>query len=511
MKKTCIFTISVACLLLVASVFPFGLSASFNEYHSNLQLTTKTQNVAFHWEKSVAHGDWDRIRLWDWGVFGHCYISFNYSLDTSMDVPATLSATYPSFLEPNQSFLIETKLETTGDRLIEIRPAIYFGIDLNIPLMKSFQATYGGQWTMTFNLNTQNVQQMLNKVWIGDFSYGQFLSVAESAMNLNGYVTLQELDINNVGLGTLVLGQIKVDLFRAVLYALKSLLIPHPLDDLVNVLDWLVSKFFRFSTGLLITPAISAFASCPIQTNSDVASVGTNLIKFETDLSPKNVQLNIASAAEEKSGTNEFKVGFSPVSFSYLFDVGWQYYFDIDISLLGRSLWQHIWTFDIYRGPCVNWDSQPVQTSLEIVSKIDEPLQATEPSVNDGEIAVDLRDKSGISEVALYYSLDRVSWNSTTVSLETGTSYSQRPISSVSEDTVVYYYLKALDGDGDPYYIGTAGSCYNYTLKAPLLSILQSPRNLAILSVIIVFIATVTGVIVFRKRAKNKMLSPKGS
>jgi hypothetical protein len=235
------------------------------------------------------------------------------------------------------------------------------------------------------------------------------------------------------------------------------------------------------------------------------------LVNFENDLSPKNIQLSAAADAYETNGTNEFLVDFSPVSFSYLFDVGWQYYFDIDIGLLGRSLYQHIWTFDICRGPCINWNSQQLQTSLEISPKIDEPLLATEPTVNDGKIAVDLHDKSGVSEVTLYYSPDKVSWNSTTLSLETGTSYSQKPISSVSQDTVVYYYFKAVDGAGNPYYIGTAGSCYNYTLKAPLLSILQSPRNLAILSAIVVFVAAVTGIVVFRKRTKKKVLSPKGS
>jgi len=511
MRRICIITFSFVFVLLVASVFPLGLSVSYNEHHSSLKLITKTQDVTFHWEKSLAHGDWDRICLWDLGWGGHCYISFHYSFDTSMDVPATLSATYPSLLEPNQTFLIETKLETTGDRIIKIRPAIFFGIDISIPL-HSFEATYGGQWTMIFNLNTKNIQQTLDKVWVGDFTGGQLLSIAKDALNLNSYVTLQRLDIGNVGLGTLVLGEIKIDLLRAVLYALLHLLsVPPPLLKLVEKLDWIVSQFLKVSTGLLITPKISAYASCPIQSSSQSANVGTNLVRFETDLSPKNVQLSIASDAKEKNGTNEFAVGFSPISFSYLFDVGWQYYVDIDISLLGLSLWQHIWTCDIYRGPCVNWDSQPLQNSLEIVSRIDEPLQATEPSANDGKISVDLRDKSGISEATLYFSLDRVSWNSTTLSFETGTSYSQRPISSVSEDTVVYYYLKALDGDGDLYYIGTVDNCHNFTLKASLLSILQSPRNLAILSAIVIFVAAVTGAIVLRRRGKNKMPLSKGS
>jgi hypothetical protein len=427
-----------------------------------------------------------------------------------LDVPATFSATYPSSLEPGQSFLIQTKLETTGDRIIGIRPAIYFGIDLDILRLKSFKATYGGQWNITFNLNTKDVQQMLNKVWIGDFSGGQLLSVAKSTMNLNRYVTLQQLDINDVGLGTLVLGKIKVDLFRAVLYTLKSLVIPHPLDDLVDVLDWLISNFFEVSTGLLITPKISAYASCPIRSSSQSANVGTNLIQFESDLSPKNVQLSIATDAKEKNGTNKFAVDFSPISFSYLFDVGWQYYFDINVGLLGLSLYQHEWTFDIFRGPCANWDSQLIQTSLEIDSKIDEPMQATEPSVNDGSIGVDLNDPSGISEGTLYYSLDKVFWNSTILSQETRTTYSQRPISSVLEDTVVYYYLKAMDGDGDPYYIGTAANCYNFTLKPSLFSILQSPRNLALISAVIVFVAFATGAIVFRRRARKKIPRSEG-
>jgi hypothetical protein len=503
MRRIYIVALALICLLLVASVFPFGLGASFNEYHSSSQLVTKSQDITFHWEKTLAHGDWDRIGV-NYDPLGHFFISFHYSIDSSMDVPATLSATYPSSLEPNQSVLIETKLETTGDRIIEIRPAIYFGIDLNILGLKTIQATYGGQWTMTFNLNTKDVQQMLNKVWIGDFTGGELLSVAKNTMNLNGWMSLQQLQINDVGLGTLVVGTMKLDLFRAVLNALKTLFIPAPLSYLVDALDWLVSNFFKVSTGLFITPKISAYASSPVQSKSNFASVGTNLLSFENDLSPKNVQLSTTADAHETNAANEFLIDFNPISFSYLFDVGWQYYFE-----LALGPWQHTWTFDICRGPCINWNSQQLQTSLEISPKMDEPLQATEPTVNDGMIAIDLQDKSGISEATLYYSLDRVSWNSTTVSSEPGTSYSQRPISSVSEDTVVYYYLKIFDGDGDPYCIGTANNCYNYTLKASLLSILQSPRSLTIVAVIIVFIAALTGVIVFRKRAKNKIPSPK--
>jgi len=513
MKKIRIVTFAVACLLLVASIFPFGLSASFNEYHSSPQPATKTQYITFHWEESLAHGDWNRYCLWDLGsVLGHCYLSFHYSFDTSLDVPATLSATYPSFLEPNQSVLIETKLETTGDRVIEIRPSIYLGIDFSAPwLFKSFKATYGGQWTMTFNLNTKSIKQMLNKVWIGDFTGGQLLSIATDAMNLNSYVTLQRLDINDASLGTLVLGEIKVDLLRAVLHALLNLLsIPPALQKFVDLLDWLVSNVFKVSTGLIVTPTISAFVSCPIQTGSQFVSIEPNLVQFEKDLSPKNIQMSAAAGAEEKSGTNEFHVSFSPISFSYKFDVNWQYYLEINIGFLGLSLIYNNWTYDIYEGPSINWDSQPISTSLEIISRIDEPLQATEPSVNDDKIAMYMIDKSGISEAVVYYSLDKVNWNSQTLIQDSGTLYSQKPISDVSQDTIVFYYVKALDGQGDPYYIGTAGNCYNYTLKASLLSILQSPRNLAILSVIIIFVAAVTGVIVFRKRAKNKMLSLEG-
>jgi hypothetical protein len=354
---------------------------------------------------------------------------------------------------------------------------------------------------------------MLEKVWLGDFTDGQMLSIAKDALPLERYVTLQRLDIGSVGLGTLVLGEIKIDLLKAVRDALLLCLsVPPSLLGLIDKLSWFLS-LLKVSSGLLITPKISAYASCPIQSSSNFASLGTNLVQFVTDLSPKNVQLSIATDAKEKNGTNEFAVKFSPISFSYLFDVGWQYYFDINVGLLGFSLYQDEWTFDIFRGPCVNWDSQPIQTSLEIASKIDEPMQVTEPSVNDGSIALDLNDPSGISEVALYYSLDKVIWNSTTLSrtlAQTGTTYSQRPMSSVLEDTVVYYYLKATDGDGDPYYIGTAANCYNFTLKPSLFSILQSPQNLAILSVVVIFVAVVTGAIVFRKRTRNKIPRPEG-
>jgi hypothetical protein len=413
---------------------------------------------------------------------------------------------YPNFLEPGQSFLIETELVTTGDRIVTMRPAIYFGIDLDIPFVKSFQATYGGQWSMTFNIKTKDLQQMLDKVWVGDFTNGQLFSVLNSVANLDSYVKLQKVDINSASLGTLVLGEIGVDLFRAIMNVLKSIFVPSPLDRLVDLLDWLTSKFFKFSTGLIIVPTISAYASCPIQTNSPFASVGTNLLQFDTDLSPKNVQLSIASNAQENNGTSEFRIECSPISFSYLFDVGWQYYLDIDIGILGQSLYQHTWTFDIYRGPIINWDSEPVQTSLEITSKIDGPLQATDPSVDNGKVAIDMRERSGISQAILYYSTDKVSWNSVPLSLETGTSYSNTPISSVPEDKVVFYYFRVTDGNGIPYDIGTIDSCFNYTLRAQqsLLWLIQQPRNLAVIIAVVVSIIAMTGSIVWIRRRKKR-------
>lgn len=506
MRRIGLITLSAVLVVLVSLIFPPCFGVPYNEYHSTPQLNIRSEDVTFHWEKSLLRGNWNKVCLWDWGLLGHCYISFSYSLDTSLDVPASLSMKYPNFLEPGQSFLIETKLETTGDRIVTMRPAIYFGIDLGIPLVKSFQATYGGQWNMTFNIKTKDFQQMLDKVWVGDFTNGQLFSVLNSVANLNSYVQLQKVDINSASLGTLVLGEIRVDLFRAILNVLKQIFVPPPLDRLVDLLDWLTSKFFKFSTGLIITPTISAYATCPIQTNSRFASVGTNLLQFDTDLSPKNVQLSIASNAQENNGTSEFKVECGPISFSYLFDVGWQYYFDIDIGILGHSLYQHTWTFDIYRGPSVNWNSEPVQTSLEIASKIDGPLQATDPSVDNGKVAIDMREKSGISQATLYYSTDKLSWNSVPLSLETGTLYSNTPISSVSEDTVVFYYFRVTDGNGIPYDIGAINSCFNYTLRAQqsFLSLIQQPRNLAVLSVVVVSIIAITGSIVWIRRGKKR-------
>jgi hypothetical protein len=288
---------------------------------------------------------------------------------------------------------------------------------------------------------------------------------------------------------------------------LKQLFVPPPLDKLVDLLDWLVSKFFKFSTGLIITPAISAYVSCPFQTDSRFASVGPNLIQFDSDLSPKTIQLSIAPDAEEKNGANEFKVESSPISFSYLFDVNWQYYFDIDIGLLGQQLYQHTWTFDIYRGPCVNWDSQPVQNSLEIVSKIDEPLQATDPLVDSGNVAIDLADKSGISEATLWYSIDKQNWSSMSLPLEGVTSYSVKPISDVSKDTNVYYYIKVVDGEGTSYNIGSNEAYFSYTLKppqSPFLIVLQSPQNLGILAIVIVLILVVTASLVLRKQKRKR-------
>jgi len=247
---------------------------------------------------------------------------------------------------------------------------------------------------------------------------------------------------------------------------------------------------------------ISAFIKSPVFSESHVANIGVNEIRFDEDISVKKIPLNLFPTAEERCMDNDFTVFLSPITFFYSFKTDWQYYFDVDVKLLKVNIYQNTWLFDLFTYPAVQWDSSVVKQAMPFSLRVDEPPQATRPSDEYGKVAITLHDKSGISEVIMYYSTDRSNWENTLME-KTGEIYSVAPIEEVSEEITVYYYMHVKDGDEDFYKIDNMGNYYSYTLKpqpklqpkqTPIAQLL-SPSNLLFIRVIIFTVFIIVGVI----------------
>lgn len=507
LKRVLILTLLV---LLFSGFLPrlsFGIDSSATplESHSEQTSITEIVDTTFHWEKTLLQGSWNRFRLWDDGWTTHCYISFSYAVDVSMDVPATLKLTYPNRLEPGETFKAKATLEMSGTRIIRIEPEIYFAIDLDFPLpiyipnvgwREEIKAVYGGDWAITFNLNHRNLKQAMDKIWIGDFdslnSYGDWLE-------LDNYAIVQDLSINSATLGELASAEIRLDFVRAIFDIAEGLsVVAPPTSVLIKVLDWLVTEVLGLSTGLVISPKVSAFVESPVFSNSKDANVDANTIRFDEEMSAKTLALTVDSNAQEKSGNNEFVVHLSPFSFVYSFDVDWQYYINVNVDVLGVNIYDNEWLFDLFSFPSIESNSEAVEQSVSFSTRIDEPLKATAPSIDNGEISIQLSDDSGISESVVHYSTDRSYWKEAPTS-RAGETYSATPISEVSQETKIYYNVKAKDGDGDSYTIDDGGDYFQYTIKPRA----RSPTNLVLVGFVVAVVSATTGIIVWKKTRKK--------
>lgn len=495
--------------------FEIDSSATSLEYHSEQNSITEIVDTTFHWGKTLLQGSWNSFRLWDDGWTTHCYISFKYGVDVSMDVPATLKLTYPNRLEPGETFTAKTTLEISGTRIIKIEPEIYLAIDLDLPLpiyipnvgwREEINAIYGGDWTITFNLNQKTVKQVMDRIWIGDFDSGKYY--AES-LELGNYVVVKDLFINSATLGELASAEIRLDFLKAIFEIAEDLsLVVPPVSALIHILDWLVTEVLGLSTGLIISPKISAFVESPVFTYSKDASVDTNVIRFDNEMSAKTMPLTVDSKAREKSEGNEFIVYLSPVSFVYSFDADWQYYIDVNIDFLNVDIYENEWLFDLFSFPSIERDSEAVKQSVSFSTRIDEPLKATFPRIDGEEISIQLSDNSGVLESVVHYSTDRSYWKEALMS-RVGETYSATPIKEVSKETKIYYIVKAKDGDGDSYTIDDKRNYFYYTLKPqpkpPLIlaPLLTSPTNLWLIVAVVIAVSATIGLIVWKKHTRS--------
>lgn len=509
----------ILALLIGASTLASAHGQNTQQYHSDIFSKTETRDMTFRWSASLpGGGNWHKFKLWDDGLTTHFYLYFYYSVEASMDIPATLRFTYPNIIEPGEYSTMNVELQTQGSRVIKIRPLIYLGIDLDLPIpiyipnvgvTEDIKAVYGGDWTINFDLSSRALDQLLNKVWIGDFNTQQLFS---RSMTLNKYMTIERLNINSNTLGELVTAKIRIDLLKAFLEILTLIVSGGTsafVRALVQILDWMLSKVFRISTGLIITPSILANAQIPVSGEPPNIVLQNQNLLFASDLSSKTIPLSVSSNAEEGTMHNSLGIGIGPATFTYSFDVNWQYYFDIDVKALGYSIYQETWMFNLFRYPAIQWDSEQVMQSIELESRVDEPLSATAPSVSDGKVAIELNDDSGISDPTMYYSEDQSNWNALTLQNSMG-KYATTTITEVTKDTNIYYYFEIKDGDGDSYKIGSRSNPYSYLLRPASSSLVLpfspgSPLALNIITIAVVAILATTGIVlVVRSKHQSK-------
>jgi len=496
-------------LLVGLFVYPSHVQA-MTQYRTQKSLKHEIIDVSLNWDISLLKEGLREFCLWDNWPLTQCYVSFKYGLDASLQVPATLSVSYPNIAEPGENFEVTTSLNLIGTRLLTITPEFFLKIHLMLPSpvylpiigwTRDFHNTFGGKWSLSFDINSRHLKDVIDQIFIGD---SNTLESYANAINLPSFVTIERISYNTDTLGELLSGKIRVDFLKAILTAAEGLSIVNPvLQAALRVLRWLVQDVFNTSTGLLITPKLSARIESPTITDTRVQNLGVSSLKFESDMSSKAIPAPLSSTSEEGTLGNNFSIDLSPMMFRLLFDVDWDYYFDVDLHALGVSLYKNNWNFPLFTYPKLSWDSVTVKPKVPFSMKVDEPLAASNPQSEVGTVRIQLDDKSGIERAEMKYSTDKTSWQ--TVQMTHGSNiYSATP--SVPEDTPIYYYISVADGDGDVYEINNDEAYFSYILPKPQLPMNEYLNRIPTpILVSIPIIASVVTVIIVATKKRSRV------
>lgn len=519
LRKVYIIPLLISFLLL--TIFPI---VNCGEYHIESTTVTDKYDISLNWEDNFGTKDWQTFKLWDDGISTHCYISFKFNTGAALNIPASLQVKHPTVTEPGKQFNIETALNFYGTKQLALTSEFYVRFDLDLPGITTYipglgfvddiDNTYGGTWDYKFNLNSQTIDGLLSKISLGD---GNILQNYFGNLNLDNIITVENLDVNSQTLGTLASGTIKIDLLRAIFTIAKEISSVQPaISVVVNALDWLLTNVIKTSSGIILTPKISAQLSSNFFSSSDINLNTQNLI-FNQDISTKHFTASVNNMAKETSN-NYLSVGLNPLKYILIFDIDWSYYLDIDIDALGLDIYDNSWYWDLGTFPTISSRDSVISRQVSFDVKLDEPTEVNSLNANNGEIVVDLTDTSGFSSVNLLYSEDKSSWHKTEMTAQ-GTNYVVKPVSSVQEETTLYYYIEAIDGDNDLYRIDNNGAYYSCTIKPestdPLgnvFGVLNSAANyltssgstiiIFLVLVIIVIVVLVCGAVLYRRKSK---------
>jgi hypothetical protein len=160
-------------------------------------------------------------------------------------------------------------------------------IDLDLPGVTTYipgigfvddiQDTYGGEWEFTFDLNNQFVDQMLNKIWLGNSNTLESFIVDKK---LNEIVTIDYLTLNPQSLGQLIEGKIRVDILEAILTVGKELVLIEPFHSIIIGLDWVLDNVIETDTGFEIRPSVTTEIISPIN-GGDLITTDYSTLVFQ--------------------------------------------------------------------------------------------------------------------------------------------------------------------------------------------------------------------------------------
>ncbi|MCW4047248.1 MAG: hypothetical protein NWE99_06765 [Candidatus Bathyarchaeota archaeon] len=323
-------------------------------------------------------------------------------------------------------------------------------LDLDLPaplwipgfgLTDNLKNVFGGSWNFKFNLNTQTIDKILNTIFLGNDDIIQSFA---NYLGVNDFVTIENMNINSQTLGRLAFGTIKINFLKAILASAKTLTnLTPPFSDIVKALDWLLTNVIKIDTGLRLTPSLNAEIISPVSSGSELI-LNTNNLIYNQDISTKRTEVSVSQLAKETRSSNQININLGPLDYRLFFTNNWMYYLDLDIDFLNVNVYENSWTCELGTMPELSTNVAATTRQIGCTIKLDEPIHANAPQVNNGKISILVNDNSGISNIALVYSTDRTSW-ATASMISQGDIYVATPISSVEQDTTIYYYFEATD------------------------------------------------------------------
>lgn len=507
--------------VLIALVLSTSLcQVNAEQYHLPTSRKESVYDISLNWTEFIGSRDYVRYELWDDGFWSHCYISFKFNAGVSLSIPANLRLNYPEIVEPGSLLDVETELNIAGQKEFAFTSEFFVKIDLDLPgvgmyvpglgFVDDIKNEYGGAWEFKFDLNSENIESVLNKVWLADDTVGDWFL---NRLEISNFVTIQDIDVNSQTLGQLAFGSIKINLLKAILMAAKTLTsISPPISAIISGLDWLLTNVIKVESGVIIKPSLNAAIISTVSSN-DKVTLNTNSITYNEDISSRRIQTQVSESVLEEPNNNFVNINYGPLEYRLSVVNSWEYYLSLDLDFLNLDLYANTWSWNLGTFPNLSTEALARTNTISCNIKLDQPLSADEPTVNNGDISLWLSDASGLSDVTLVYSTDRASWERTNM-ISHGESYTAKPIMSVREETTVYYYFIATDGDNDVYQIDNNGAYYSYSLSPEPVGLFQTIFGFSSdsqqISIIIVA-AIITGILiaivylVYRKNMKRPL------
>ena len=440
--------------------------------HANNEKITVSKDITLALSWSIGTPDWQRWVLWDDFAFTHFYLLWTLGVDYELQIPATLSLTYPSYLEPGQEWQAKLTISFNPERFLIIRPHIGIGIDVDllwpIPIQNVWvehftpRLEFEWEWTLSFS------QGLIKTTpeWVSLTDMGQ--TVADTVMDVAGidqYVHVEDMILGEDPLGTLASGEFKINLLHLLLDLIEELAAGTPLSFVAAVLDWFISDVLGAESGLVVIPSVATALNANISTSSPILCLSSSSINFSPEDEKASFLVQVDPAAREG---DPLTIDVGPLVYSYSMVFDWEWYIAVNIQLLGLVIAQNEWRIPIMRFPEATWESEPVTERFVLALHVDEPLYTSAPEVKQRQVILEMEDPSGITEACLEYTLDSLYWSSMPLVRKSGFFEGTFPSFNLLPQTIAYQF-RVTDGDGDVYLINNAGRPFQTELPPNLL------------------------------------------